>query len=489
MKNESLPSAKVADLNAGAGQVDVKPATSAAWYSHPFFRHENAPALVTLAILTCITAGLWALFLRAVEQHMPGSITPVNFILPAAMFGLSMLLNLFIFFLIAFAVREHNRASRLASTMAEVIASQTREIKFNEERLELAILSAKVGVWERNIELGTVYFSPRWKLMLGYGESDFVNSEAEWLKRVHPDDVALISRDASSFLEKNWGRLRNEYRLRHRDGNYIWVEDIGLVLRDAGGKLTRLVGVMRDINEQKRVEKLKGEYISTVSHELRTPLTSIAASLGLLEAGVFGELPSKVMGLVNIAHKNSKRLTGLVNDILDMEKLQAGKTEFRLDEIDLVELIGQAIELNSEFASSVGVNVALSLSEASRNVIADKDRLLQAMSNLLSNAVKFSKRGGDVRIRISQQDKFAKVEIEDHGTGIPEEFLGRMFGEFAQADGRDSRQYGGTGLGLHITKKLVERMGGEIGYETEFGAGSTFWFTLPSSSTWNFGSR
>ena len=353
------------------------------------------------------------------------------------------------------------------------------KLKFSEERFNLAVMGANDGLWDRNLVLGTVYYSPRWKSMLGYAEDELEDTTEIWDQLTHPDDKLRVLRSIDATIKSNTDRFSNEYRMRHKDGHYVWILDRGLIIRAASGEVTRFIGFHTDISEQKEVEKLKSEFISTVSHELRTPLTSISGALGLLDAGMVGELPVQAHELVNIAHKNSRRLATLVNDILDMEKLLSGKVVFKADDIDMVELIRQAVEMNADYAKTYGTHFELLEPDRACHVIGDRDRLMQVMANLMSNAAKFNGPGSAVQIRIARQERHVKVAVEDHGPGIPVEFRDRIFGEFAQANSGDTRQQGGTGLGLNITKKLLSRMDGEIGYETELGLGSVFWFTLP----------
>ena len=157
----------------------------------------------------------------------------------------------------------------------------------------------------------------------------------------------------------------------------------------------------------------------------------------------------------------------------------SGKTVFRTDQIDMMEIVQQAIELNADYANSYSVQYKLCSPVGVYKVIGDRDRLMQVMANLMSNAAKFSPAGSVVEIRILAQKTMVRIEVEDHGPGIPDEFRHRIFSEFAQADSSDTRQQGGTVLGLNISQKLVARMDGEIGYETEVGKGSIFWFALP----------
>lgn len=239
--------------------------------------------------------------------------------------------------------------------------------------------------------------------------------------------------------------------------------------------------LLRDIAARKRVEQLKNEFISTVSHELRTPLTSIKGSLGLLAAGVLGKLPAPAQELVDIAQSNSERLVSLVNDILDIEKLEFSENPLELTVTDLHPLLQQALAQNQGYADSFKVQLHLDDSSLSTPLMVaiDSLRLQQVLSNLISNAVKFSHPEGRVEISAALHDEYVEVAVRDYGLGINDEFRARIFQKFAQADGSDTRSQGGTGLGLSICKTLMKRMHGEIDYHSVAGQGSTFYFRLP----------
>ena len=240
----------------------------------------------------------------------------------------------------------------------------------------------------------------------------------------------------------------------------------------------RFIAVIRDIEERKRIERMKSEFVSTVSHELRTPLTAIAGSLGLINGGALGEVPAAIQQMLQIAEDNSQRLNLLINDLLDMDKLVAGKMLFALHDEALQPLLEQAIEENQPYASHYQVQLKLQGPPTVARVRVDKLRLAQVLANLLSNASKFSPRGSTVNIHVDEHRERVRVSVTDHGPGVPENFQARMFSKFSQADATDTRQKGGTGLGLAISKEIIERMDGLIGFESSLGKGATFWFEL-----------
>ena len=244
----------------------------------------------------------------------------------------------------------------------------------------------------------------------------------------------------------------------------------------------RYIGIyVRDISDRKRVEQLKDEFVSTVSHELRTPLTSIAGSLGLLIGGAAGSMPEGPARLIGIAHANCQRLVRLINDILDVEKIESGKLKFDMGPLSLAQVAERSIDAVRGYADQMGVVIALAADDADLAIRGDSDRLVQVGANLLSNAIKFSQAGDRVEVTATRWGRLARLTIRDHGPGIPEEFRARMFTKFAQADSSDTRQRGGTGLGLVIAKEITERHGGRLWFDTAPGVGTAFHIDLPLS--------
>lgn len=241
----------------------------------------------------------------------------------------------------------------------------------------------------------------------------------------------------------------------------------------------QFTGLIKDITERKKIERLKNEFISTVSHELRTPLTSIRGALGLINSGLCGTLPDKVNELLTIATNNTERLLLLINDILDIEKIESGHLRFDFKRLVLADLIEKAIADCSSYAVEHQIQFEFSVTNRLLHVNADPERLIQVINNLLSNAAKFSPKNGTVEVSLKACQGFARISVCDHGTGIPRDFLPRLFDKFSQVDGSDKRHTGGTGLGLSIAKAIVEKHHGKISVETAEGVGSTLHVDLP----------
>lgn len=249
-------------------------------------------------------------------------------------------------------------------------------------------------------------------------------------------------------------------------------------------KIDGCVAVLHDITKRRQTDLMKDEFVSTVSHELRTPLTSINGSLGLILGGIAGELPEAIHEMIQVAQRNSNRLVRLINDLLDIQKLEAGKMELAIGVVSVDTLIDRAILDNTGYAQKYNVTFEYVSNNDKEFIIdGDEDRLLQVMANFLSNAAKYSPEFGTVRVSAELTDSNdVCISVSDDGPGIPEEFHSTIFGKFAQADSSTTRQKEGTGLGLSICKAIVDLHGGEIGFESERGKGATFYFSLPVKS-------
>src|SRR5688572_31721690 len=264
-----------------------------------------------------------------------------------------------------------------------------------------------------------------------------------------------------------------------RDGLELACEWTLTPLADEDNHVTSVVLQGRDITQQRAAERVRSEFTSTLSHELRTPLTSILGSLQLLQSGAVGSLDKEQNELVGVTERSGQRLLDLINEVLDIEKIESGRLALMPEPIALAALLEQSLRLNQGFADRFEVRLAVSGEVPPVTVRADRKRLMQVMTNLLSNAAKFSPPNGTVEVSARRAGGNVRVEVGDRGPGIPEKFRSRIFARFAQADSADSRIKGGTGLGLAISKRLVELMQGRVGFEDRAGGGTSFFFELP----------
>jgi len=307
--------------------------------------------------------------------------------------------------------------------------------------------------------------------------------EAQDLLKRDISSVIVPSLDAQdAFLTPTWGApapgdgVIRELTARHASGRLIPV-DVSVRFMDLSDG-THLVAVVRDVSERRRVDALKDSFIATASHELRTPLTSIAGSLGLLRGGAGGRLPANAMRLVQIAEANGRRLVRLVNDILDIEKIQSG-TPFNKAPLQVKFLVETACEAMSGLAAEHLVSLTADEVGDDLWIEADHDRMMQVMGNLLSNAIKASSRDDAVRVAVQLREAGCRILVIDRGAGVPAAFRDKIFERFAQADPADGRGVNGTGLGLSIAQAIIARHEGSIGFDSPPGQGASFFVDLP----------
>ncbi len=351
------------------------------------------------------------------------------------------------------------------------------QVQQNEQRIQTIIESAQDAFIGMDFEGRITDWNSQAEKLFGWTRSEVLGRP--FADTLLPPRFAGATRAAlQQFLERGDAPVvgRTIERLMvSRDGAEIPVEvKIGLVNT---GTLRLFSAFVQDISRRKEVDRLKNEFISTVSHELRTPMTAIYASLSLLESGMAGDLPADVHRLIGISSKSCERLIRLINDVLDVEKIQSGQMQYDLRRQPLRPLVEQAIGDTGAFAAEFGVRFDFGTG-AEPVVLADADRIVQVTVNLLSNAAKFSPPGASVQVRLEVLPGVARVAVTDHGAGVPPDFRERVFERFAQADGSDRRQKGGTGLGLNICRSIVQAHGGRIDFASEPGR-TEFFFELP----------
>ncbi|MBA1265386.1 hybrid sensor histidine kinase/response regulator [Stutzerimonas stutzeri] len=396
----------------------------------------------------------------------------------ALVIGLGLGLSLLLFFLTSSLSLRRSRAEALAQQMTERIRENKRALQLSEERLSLALKGSNDGFWDLNLDAGTLYASPRAWHILGYRPGELSSDLKLWERVLAADDLPDAKARLAQTMLSKVDHFTTELRFQHKNGKIVPMLVRGYIQRDHNGQALRISGTSMDLTEHKRIEQMKNEFVSTVSHELRTPLTSISGALGLVTGGALGAIPAAMQQMLEIAHRNSLRLGHLINDLLDMEKIAAGKMTFDMREHSLKRLLEEALTSNQAFATHLGVNCVLR-TPPEVQVWVDAMRLQQVLSNFISNAIKYTPEGGEVTLHCNLVEDHVRINVSDQGPGIPQDFQSRVFEKFAQADASDSRQKGGSGLGLAISKEFIERMGGRVGFDSSEDRGTTFWCELP----------
>ncbi len=368
---------------------------------------------------------------------------------------------------------------RRFSTGLEIrVQERTRELRESEERFRSAFDNAFHGIALAKPDGHLLKVNRAFCEILGYSKQELLAENFILNNITHPDDLELHLNAWQGILAGNISRIQIEKRYFHKLGHIIWVTYSSSLVRDSQNQSLYLVIQIQDITERRAIDKMKDEFISIVSHELRTPLSSIRGSLGLLAAGVLDNEPEASKQMLEIAASESERLVRLVNDILDLERLEANKIRLNQHWCDAVDLIQQAIETLRPLAEENKITISFVSSRI--QIWADEDWIIQTIVNLLSNAIKFSHHGTTIRISAEDQGERVLFKVQDLGRGIPSDKLESIFGRFQQVDASDARQKGGTGLGLAICRKIVQQHGGRIWVESILGQGSTFYFTLPT---------
>jgi len=392
----------------------------------------------------------------------------------------------------------------IKDTRGKVVAicSSTRDIsKQKQQESELTLLNNKLTAIMNgsshaiiSVDLNGIIqvFNPAAENMLGYEANEVVGKvtpviihDLDEIKNRAETLTKLLRRPIQPSFEVFVANLpfqdvdEGEWTYIRKDGSRVPVFLSVSALRDSHHKTIGYVGIARDITEQKKADIIKNEFISVVSHELKTPLTSIQGSLDLLY-GIYKESANEdVNALFDIAKNNSARLIRLINDILDIDKIESGKMMFDMHPINIADVVKDAIFVNQTYADKFNVKLVLRKVFVEARVNGDPDKLQQVMANLLSNAIKFSTAGAEVIVDVVKHDSVVRVSVLDRGCGISESFKPKVFQKFAQADSSAIRTKGGTGLGLSISKAIIEKLGGMIGFKSNPKFGTTFYFDLP----------
>jgi PAS domain S-box-containing protein len=362
----------------------------------------------------------------------------------------------------------------LSATTAR--ANETAEALRASEQRTRAILENMLGGLIMVDPAGRIELvNPAAERMIGYTNAELVGKYMGPLLSLPPGaDPHVFLRE---LIGKSLGKV-TELEGKRKNGEIFPIELSLFQFDTPEGR--RFAGSIVDVTERRAVDRMKREFMSSISHELRTPLTSIRGSLGLLAGGVLGPLSAEAGEIVAVAERNAVRLIGLINDILDLERLEGGRLEMEFESVETSPIVTRALEAVQSFADQAGVSLVAE--PASVRVRADADRLVQVLVNLLSNAVKFSPAGGTVTVRVVPGSLTAEFQVEDRGRGVPPAYREAIFERYRQVEASDSRRKGGVGLGLAICKSIVEQHGGSIGVRDTMDAGSTFWFRIALSS-------
>ena len=386
-------------------------------------------------------------------------------------------------------------AQRLQREQAMVDAMHDMNIQLAvTTRLQQAILNgSNFSIISTDMRGHVTLFNAGAERMLGYAAEEMLGQS---VVRLHLSEevnlrAAQQSVDSGNYVAPGFDVFtakarrgetdEQEWTYVCKDGSTLPVMLSVTVLFDGNNEMSGFLGIAYDLTERKRIEHMKTEFISTVSHELRTPLTSIRGALGLLASGAVGPVAPRAQQMLDIAKNNCERLVRLINDILDIEKIESGNMRFEMNCQPLQPLLLQAIGMTQSFATQYHVQLREESPAAMVSAVVDADRMLQVLVNLLSNACKFSPAGSEVLVQMTLDAARGRVRVAvmDHGPGIADTFRARIFQKFAQSDSSDTRSKGGTGLGLNISKSIIERMGGSIDFDSTVGLGSTFFIELP----------
>jgi len=339
------------------------------------------------------------------------------------------------------------------------------------------------GIYGVDMEGRIIFVNEVGARMMGYTQDEMEGQDLlAMLGHARADGTVYRIEDSPIYAARRAStpiRARDEV-FRHKDGHTVPVEYVACPMM-LNGRVTGVVVAFQDVTERRRLDRMKDEFISTVSHELRTPLTALRAALGLIAGGALEKRPEKRAQMMDVAIGNCDRLVRLVNDILDFERMGAGRLPMRFQEVEAKELLRRATDLQHPSAQKAGIGFIVDAGPLTLWI--DEDRILQTLGNLISNAIKFSPAGSEITLRAKVQSATeAIISVEDKGRGIPPEKLDIIFERFQQVDASDSRDMGGTGLGLAICRNIVRQHGGRIWAESVVGKGSTFFFTVPRTT-------
>jgi PAS domain S-box-containing protein len=362
-----------------------------------------------------------------------------------------------------------------------VLAEQAMEEAV--ERFALAVRGANDGIWDWNVQTGDIWFSPRWKQILGYEDHELPNVSATWRELIIPEDRDDAWEQARALFDGRASEYLRTHRYRHKDGSLRYLLSRATLKRTPEGGPGRMVGAVTDITELVRareeaeaLSRAKGAFLANMSHEIRTPMNGVMGVAQLLERT---EMSDRQREYVRAIRASAESLLVILNDVLDLSKIEAGKLSIELQPCDVRALLNDMAQLYRPIAVAQGIEFFVEAEGELPPILTDPARLRQVITNLVGNALKFTPHGS-VHLGARYEDGAIHLWVRDTGIGIPADRQAIIFDSFTQADVSTSRVYGGTGLGLTISRQLVEMMGGSLGLRSVVGEGSEFWLDLPA---------
>ncbi len=409
-------------------------------------------------------------------------------------------------------------------------------VRESEERLALTLDASNSGIWDFNPQTFTdAHYNDTWFTMLGYEPDELPHTAETWTMLMHPEDLGQVQKKLQDHIEKKI-EYSVEFRMKTKDGGYRWIHSVGKIVSwDDKGNPKRMTGIHVDINDLKQadeelekhrdhleeqvterteelkksqqvlvnivedlnitteelknanehlqeLDRLKSMFIASMSHELRTPLNSIIGFTGIILQGMTGEINAEQRDQLQRVYGSAKHLLALINDVIDISKIEAGKFEVHLEECSLDGVVREAVSNLTPEMTNKGLDLEISLPQDTR-LTTDRKRLLQCILNYLSNAVKFTEKGS-ISIATHEVDGMIEINVKDTGIGIKEEDVPRLFESFVRLDSPLRIKTTGTGLGLYLTRKIVtEMLGGEVFVDSKYGEGSTFILKIPKELT------
>jgi len=443
--------------------------------------------LIVLFILLSITAILWHQACGQVEliaRSAFGISVGIDRSRPLFIAAIGTAASLLVYLVLWIILVGRERAMKMAIGMSAELKVSKRNLEISNERMALATNASGIGVWDWDVVGNALVWDEQMYRLYGVLKEDFKGAYEAWSTLLHPEDFARANEDIQAAL-RGERKFDTEFRVTWHDGCVHNIKATGITISDERGEPVRMVGINYDITERtkaaeaiKSAFEAKSAFTSTVSHELRTPLTIIKESIDIVSEGLCGAVNEEQTTFLATAKRNVDRLTRLINDVLDMQKLDAGMMQFHMKDGDIAKVVHEVVGSMSSLAANKGLLLTASLPAGLPSVRFDEDKMIQVLTNLINNALKFTDKGS-ITVAAELQDCFVKVSVADTGLGVRKEDMSRLFGKFEQLYTEGQRKTGGTGLGLAICKEIIERHNGKIWAESEFGKGTVFCFMLP----------